>query len=118
MPIWAGMPYNPDHFPPELSDYATVATQGWQANRIVLDSHLGTHLDAPKHFVEGAPGIDQLNLHDLIGRYQVVPLAPVTAGTTIIADSLPAGSPPASCSRPAGRVTRSVRRRTSLIRRC
>jgi arylformamidase len=96
MPIWAGMPYNPDHFPPELSDYATVATHGWQASRIVLDSHLGTHLDAPKHFVEGAAGIDQLDLHDLIGRYQVVRLAPVTAGTTISADSLP--------RRPASRV--------------
>jgi kynurenine formamidase len=74
MPIAEGMPFNPDHFPPEITPYASVATGGWSASRLVLDSHLGTHMDAPCHFVAGGQSIDQVELDVLIGPAQVVHL--------------------------------------------
>jgi arylformamidase len=37
-----------------------------------LGSHTGTHLDAPLHFIDGAPGVDTLPLDVLIGPARVV----------------------------------------------
>jgi arylformamidase len=49
-------------------------SRGDAANVSVLNlgAHTGTHLDAPAHFIEGAPGITSLPLEDLIGEARVV----------------------------------------------
>lgn len=88
MPIWPGMLVNPDHFPPEISTYATVDSHGWEARRLVLDSHLGTHLDAPSHFVAGGATVDQADLSALMGQAQVIHLEDVRAGEEITAARL------------------------------
>ena len=36
-------------------------------SRLSMGSHTGTHVDAPAHLREGAPGVDQLPLDVLIG---------------------------------------------------
>lgn len=74
LPIAPGMPFNPDHFPPDISSYASIASHGWRASRLVLDSHLGTYIDAPNHFVEGGKALDELDLASLIGPAQIVHL--------------------------------------------
>jgi arylformamidase len=38
----------------------------------VLDTHTGTHVDAPKHFIDDGPGADQLALDLLIGPARVI----------------------------------------------
>lgn len=78
MTIRPGMLVNPDHFAPELSQYATIAQRGWAGTRMVLDSHLGTHLDAPCHFIEGAAGVESIDLDVLIGEAQVIHLPSIT----------------------------------------
>jgi arylformamidase len=78
MPITEGMPFNPDHFPPQIVAYASIETHGWRASRLVLDSHLGTHMDAPSHFVAGGLTLEQVELDVLIGPAQVVHLAQVS----------------------------------------
>ncbi len=88
MPIGPGMLVNPDHFPPEITVYATLERDGWVARRLVLDSHLGTHLDAPSHFVAGAPDVDAADLAVLIGEAQVIHLADVAPGEAITAARL------------------------------
>lgn len=88
MPIWPGMLVNPDHFPPEISTYATLDSDGWEARRLVLDSHLGTHLDAPSHFVPGAATVDEADLAVLIGEAQVIHLGGVAPGEVITASRL------------------------------
>jgi kynurenine formamidase len=88
MPISAGMLVNPDHFPPEITTYATLETDGWVARRLVLDSHLGTHLDAPSHFVAGAPTVDEADLAVLIGEAQVIHLDGVSPSEVITAARL------------------------------
>jgi arylformamidase len=48
----------------ERGDPANVST-------LRLGSHTGTHMDAPRHFIAGAAGIDTLALEVLIGRVLV-----------------------------------------------
>ncbi len=40
--------------------------------RLVLDSHLSTHLDAPSHFVLGGRTIDEIKLEELVGEAQAL----------------------------------------------
>ncbi len=89
MPIAHGMPFNPDHFPPAISTYATVAAQGWEARRLLLDSHLGTHIDAPAHFIAGAMTIDEIPLDVLAGPTQVIHLPNLAPGASITPELMP-----------------------------
>lgn len=63
MPVW---PDNPGF---EISPYQTLE-EGADANVSVmkLGSHVGTHVDAPAHFIKGAPSVDTLPLDILIGE--------------------------------------------------
>ncbi|MDI6816904.1 MAG: cyclase family protein [Actinomycetota bacterium] len=48
---------------------------------IKMGSHTGTHVDAPAHFLEGAPTVDQLPLDVLVGEAAVFGLDVETAIT-------------------------------------
>jgi hypothetical protein len=52
-------------FPFRREPIATIPTRGVYANRWELTEHIGTHLDAPCHFDEGARCVDALPLADL-----------------------------------------------------
>jgi len=66
LPVWPGDP------PVELVRIANIA-DGANANvsRLACGVHVGTHVDAPVHFVEGAASIESLPLDRLIGRAYV-----------------------------------------------
>jgi arylformamidase len=53
--------------------------------------HTGTHVDAPLHFIDGAPGIDSLSLKVLTGRAYVIDLrnAQVLDAATLEASEIP-----------------------------
>jgi arylformamidase len=51
----------------DRGDVATVSHLG-------LGVHTGTHVDAPVHFLQGTPGIDELALDDMIGPARVIEL--------------------------------------------
>jgi arylformamidase len=61
MPVWPGDPS------PALEAVATLEQHGVQVSRLVLGTHTGTHLDAPRHFIPGGCTIDQLDLEGLLG---------------------------------------------------
>lgn len=42
---------------------------------ITLSVHAGTHIDAPRHFADGAPGVDELPLDVLIGPARVISIS-------------------------------------------
>src|SRR5918997_6920815 len=67
MPIW------PDDPPLEVERVASLA-EGAPANvtRIAGTAHLGTHVDAPLHFFDGAAATDELPLDALVGPCLVV----------------------------------------------
>ncbi|WP_255171746.1 cyclase family protein [Natrononativus amylolyticus] len=50
-PIESEMPVYPGTDPVALEPTATVAADGYRTTRLSLDSHTGTHLDAPAHMV-------------------------------------------------------------------
>jgi arylformamidase len=57
----------------EVGSWSAIA-RGDSANVSVLNfgAHTGTHIDAPSHFIEGAPGISSLPLDALVGPARVV----------------------------------------------
>jgi arylformamidase len=66
MPIWPGDPH------PELELVTTLEIDGVQVSRLVLGTHTGTHLDAPRHFIPGGRTIDLLDLSALVGLCRVI----------------------------------------------
>ena len=75
----ATYPGNPQF---EISPVNRIA-DGDSANnsRLVMGTHSGTHVDAPKHFLDDRPGVDALPLDLLIGRARVIDM-PVRGGIT------------------------------------
>ncbi len=61
----------------EVGSWSAIA-RGDAANVSVLNfgAHTGTHIDAPAHFIEGAPGLDAVPLDALMGEARVVEIPP------------------------------------------
>lgn len=69
----AGMPAYPGNPDFELQPIKRIAEGGSSNNsRLVLGTHTGTHVDAPRHFFDGGAGADELALDLLLGRARVV----------------------------------------------
>lgn len=69
MPVWPGDP------PVKLERTESIA-EGANANvsKLTCGVHVGTHVDAPLHFIEGGKSIQDLSLKRLNGRAYVVHL--------------------------------------------
>src|SRR3569832_362405 len=78
-PGLATYPGNPEF---ELQPVKRIAA-GASSNvsRLVLGSHTGTHVDAPRHIYDDGPGVDGLPLDLLLGRARVIVL-PFRGGIT------------------------------------
>ena len=50
----------------ELIPMASLKDNGVEANSWKIHEHLGTHTDAPNHFIENQKSLDQIDLKDLI----------------------------------------------------
>jgi arylformamidase len=73
VPLTPGMPAYPGNPDLELQPVKRIA-DGASSNltRIVMGTHTGTHVDAPKHFFDDGGGVDSLALNLLLGRARVV----------------------------------------------
>ena len=60
-------------------------------SRWLIGSHTGTHVDAPAHFVQGAPTIEQVPLETLVGPAVVLDLTFVTSEEIGAHDLIAAG---------------------------
>ncbi len=90
VPLVPGMVAYPGNPAFELHPVKRIA-EGGSSNhsRLVLGTHTGTHVDAPRHFFDGAAGVDDLALDLLIGPARVVEVG--KAGGIAAADLEPAG---------------------------
>lgn len=74
-PISAALPVYPGD--PAI-DITPIAQLAWgdaaNVSRVVLSSHSGTHLDAPRHFFATGVTVDALDLHVLFGPARVYTL--------------------------------------------
>jgi arylformamidase len=86
VPLGKGLPTYPGNPPFELQALKRIA-DGASSNvsRMVLGTHTGTHVDAPRHFIDDGPGVDALPLDLLIGRARVIE---ITRRGAIVADDL------------------------------
>src|SRR5260221_9082759 len=53
-------------YPFELIPMATLKDNGVEANSWKIHEHLGTHIDAPNHFIANQKSMDQIEVKDLI----------------------------------------------------
>ncbi len=73
VPLYQGMVVWPGDAPFERSDTLQIATGGaCNLSQISTTAHIGTHMDAPRHFLEGAAGIDSLPIDAVIGPARVI----------------------------------------------
>ena len=73
LPLRNGMPVWPGDTPFTRSSALAIA-RGDECNlsAISTTAHIGTHMDAPRHYLEGAAGIDALPIAATIGRARVI----------------------------------------------
>jgi arylformamidase len=69
---------------PSFENYATLQNDGVNLMKLIMGSHTGTHLDAPRHFVRDGIGIDRIPPNKLIGEAYVIDLSkkPIGSGLT------------------------------------
>lgn len=83
-----GMPIYPGDPSPSFVSYATLGKDGVNLTRLSLGSHTGTHLDAPRHFIQDGIGIDRIPPSKLVGEAYVADLSNKPIGSEITAQDL------------------------------
>jgi arylformamidase len=73
VPISEATPVYPGDPGVEIKQWAAIA-RGDAANVSLLHfgAHTATHIDAPAHFIEGAPKVDSMSLDALVGPARVI----------------------------------------------
>ncbi|WP_117238380.1 cyclase family protein [Thermus sediminis] len=66
------IPLFPGAEPMRITTLVTVRQNGYYGNRLDLWEHSGTHMDAPAHFVEGAPTAERLPVASLIAPLAII----------------------------------------------
>lgn len=67
----------------EIRQVKNVDSNDWNLTNITLSSHLGTHVDSPKHVLKDGIGIDQLGIEKFTGNSQVLDLRSIPFGEKI-----------------------------------
>jgi arylformamidase len=76
VPLDASLPIYPGNTPFTLEAVKRIA-RGDTSNvsTLHMSAHSGTHVDAPRHYFDQAPGVDALPLEMLLGRARVVEIS-------------------------------------------
>ena len=90
MSIEEGMQTFPTHWHPfvEITQLGRHGLENRETRKLVLGTHTGTHIDAPRHFIPGGATVDQLPLGQLVGPASVLDLTGFSAGMEVGADDL------------------------------
>lgn len=89
-PIEEGMPTFPAHWHPlvEISQLGRFGFEDRETRKLVLGTHTGTHIDAPRHFIPSGQTLDEIPLELLIGWAVKVDLRELEFGSEITVDHL------------------------------
>lgn len=80
------MPRLPIFAAPVIRKLRSTPADPMNITEIAVACHVGTHVDAPCHFVHGAPSIDQIPLHRLYGEGVVWALEAAPEGVIEVED--------------------------------
>src|SRR6185312_190939 len=83
MPLDERTPYYPGDPAPRLCVATTIARDGFNVTSLDVSSHLGTHCDAPYHFLEEGARIDELPFERFVGPGVVVDVTGLAPRTPI-----------------------------------
>ncbi len=72
----------------EIAPDTTTAVEGYNTTNLRLYSHAGTHMDAPRHFLDGARTIDHVQLAKCIGPARVIDLSHKAPSSLITVEDL------------------------------
>jgi arylformamidase len=67
MTLQEGMVTYPGHPVVEITQLARFGYEGKETRRIVLGTHTGTHIDAPRHYIEGGATVESISPEVLCG---------------------------------------------------
>ena len=70
--ISSDMPIFPGSAPPSLQEIKSMAQDGYQSTLLNINSHQGTHIDAPGHMVAGGKLLDQFPIEQFFGLALVI----------------------------------------------
>ena len=59
----------------EVTQMGRIGIEGRETKKIIIGTHTGTNLDAPRHFIKNGVTIDQIPAQDLVGQALVVNLS-------------------------------------------
>lgn len=82
-PIAAGCPGWPTYPPTVLETVCTIAKDGFNAERLDLITHTGTHLDVPYHFFDDGKRLHEVPAEEFQGPAAVLDLRPLEPGQGI-----------------------------------
>ncbi len=59
----------------QIVPFTRISEEGYNTTTLTLYSHAGTHMDAPRHFLDGGRTIDRLDLDKCVGPATVIDLS-------------------------------------------
>ena len=72
----------------DFEQYHTIDSLGYNIKRLTMSSHIGTHVDAPNHFLKDGKTIDQVALSKFVGNATVIDLSHKKEGSIIDVEDL------------------------------
>lgn len=74
----------------EIHPHTNIAQDGYNTTTLKLYSHAGTHMDAPRHFIDGGATIDQWHLPKCVGPALVLDVTHKAPNSLITVDDVAA----------------------------
>lgn len=87
-PITGEMLVFPGTERPSFQWLGRVNSEGFNLTKFTMLTHTGTHVDAPSHFVDSAPAVDEIPLDRLFGRARLFRYKEKLNGQEITLDAL------------------------------
>lgn len=85
LPLHEGMQTFPSHWHPfvEITQLGRHGIEDRETRKLVLGTHTGTHIDAPRHFIPDGATVDQIPLEQINGTAQLLDFSDVPARSGI-----------------------------------
>ena len=84
LPIAADAPHYPGDPAPQCTAHCTIEQTGYRVTLLHMGSHQGTHIDAPSHYLEDGPTLEDIPLSTFIGPAVLVPIITDAGADTMI----------------------------------